>query len=98
MMVEGSVGGSAAGPRSDAAVYAIPLQPACRATRMPDMEPREIDELIARIEHLKVKQAEIEEMQRKMAEQAGSVQKAIDAEAEMLRRLRQGLIKKNESP
>lgn len=65
---------------------------------MPAMEPREIDELIARIDRLKAKQAEIEEMQRKMAEQAGSVQKAIDGEAEMLRRLRQGLIKKSEAP
>jgi len=51
------------------------------------MDPREIEALIDRVESLKVKQTEIEEMQRKMADQVGNVQKVIDAEQEMLRRI-----------
>jgi hypothetical protein len=54
------------------------------------MDPREIEELIARIERLKVKQAEIEAMQRQMADNVGSVQRAIDAEAAMMQRIRLG--------
>jgi len=51
------------------------------------MDPREIQDLIERVERLKAKQAAIEEMQRKMTDQVGSVKKAIDAEQEMLRRI-----------
>ena len=51
------------------------------------MAPREIQDLIERVERLKAKQAKIEEMQRKMAEQVGSVNKAIVAEEVMLRRI-----------
>lgn len=54
------------------------------------MDPREIDELIARIERLKVKQTEIEAMQRQMASNVGSVQRAIDADAAMMQRIRLG--------
>lgn len=54
------------------------------------MDPKEIDAIIVRIEGLKAKQAEIEAMQRQMTEQASTVKKAIDAEAEMLRRIRLG--------
>ena len=48
------------------------------------MDPRENQDLI---ERLKSKQAQIEEMQRKMAEQVGSVKKAIVVEEVMLRRI-----------
>ena len=51
------------------------------------MDHREIEELIDRIERLKAKQAEIERMQRQMAEQLGSVKKAIDVEQETVHRL-----------
>jgi hypothetical protein len=54
------------------------------------MDPKEIDEIIARIERLKSKQVEIEAMQRHMADQASNVQRAIDAEAEMLRKIKLG--------
>lgn len=54
------------------------------------MDPKEIDELLARVDRLKAKQAQIELMQRQMSEQANAVNKNIDAEAEMLRRIRLG--------
>ncbi|HVX14006.1 MAG TPA: hypothetical protein VHC22_22670 [Pirellulales bacterium] len=58
------------------------------------MDPKEIDDLIARIERLKTRQTEIEAMQQKMAEQAGSVKKAIAAQEETLRELKQATGKK----
>jgi predicted nucleic acid-binding Zn-ribbon protein len=61
------------------------------------MDPREIDELIARIERLKSRQAEIEAMQQKMAEQAGSVRKAIAAQETTLRELKT-VTDKNQPP
>jgi predicted nucleic acid-binding Zn-ribbon protein len=52
------------------------------------MDPKEIDALIARIDRLKSRQAEIEAMQQKMAQQAGTVRKAIAAQETTLRELK----------
>lgn len=57
------------------------------------MDPKEIDDLMARIEQLRTKQAEIETMQRQMAEQTDSVKHPIDAEAALLKRIRLGPVK-----
>jgi hypothetical protein len=55
------------------------------------MDPQEIQDLIARIERLKARQAVIEEMQREMASRAVTVQKVIASEAESLRGLKDNL-------
>jgi hypothetical protein len=54
------------------------------------MDPKEIDELVARVDRLKEKQAKIEAIERQMSEQASAVNKTVDAEAAMLRRIRLG--------
>jgi seryl-tRNA synthetase len=62
------------------------------------MDPKEIDDLIARIDRLKTRQTEIEAMQRKMSEQAGSVRKAIAAQESTLRELKTVVEKKQPEP
>ncbi len=54
------------------------------------MDPKEIDELVARVDRLKEKQTEIEAIERQMSEQTSAVNKTIGAEAEMLHRIRLG--------
>ncbi len=58
------------------------------------MDPKEIDELIARIARLKTRQVEIEAMQQKMSEHAGTVRKAIAAQESTLRELKTVVEKK----
>jgi uncharacterized protein Yka (UPF0111/DUF47 family) len=62
------------------------------------MDPKEIADLIARIERLKTRQAEIEAMQRQMAQQAGNVRKAIAAQESTLRELKTVVEKKQSEP
>ncbi len=58
------------------------------------MDPKEIDDLIARIERLKARQAEIESLQQKMSQQAGTVRKAIAAQETTRRELKTVVDKK----
>jgi len=52
------------------------------------MDQKEIDSLFASIERLKVRQAEIERIQREMAVRANEAQKAIEAQEASLRSLK----------